>query len=70
MNEIPSPYYTPEEAAAVLRVALRTVYGMVRAGELPAKRIGATGRIYRIPKHAIDPGPLALTPPRRMRRIA
>ena len=40
-------FLTPEEVADLLRVSRRTVYNWLRAGELPALRIGKTWRIRR-----------------------
>ncbi|MGI9953544.1 helix-turn-helix domain-containing protein [Moorellaceae bacterium AZ2] len=36
---------TPQEAAKILKVHLRTVYRFLRSGELPAAKIGDTWRI-------------------------
>jgi excisionase family DNA binding protein len=43
--------YTVDEAAAIFRVPPETVRRLIRRGDLPAIRLG---RIYRIPKSAID----------------
>jgi excisionase family DNA binding protein len=45
------PFLTAREAAAQLRVAVGTVYEAVKAGRLPAVRVG---RSIRIPRHAVD----------------
>ncbi|NSW83184.1 MAG: helix-turn-helix domain-containing protein [Syntrophothermus sp.] len=42
---------TPEEAASYLRVDLRTVYKILREGQLPA---GKVGRQWRIRKEDLD----------------
>ncbi len=36
---------TPQEVSEYLRVGVRTVYGWIKAGELPAIRLGKTYRI-------------------------
>lgn len=43
--------YTPEEAAALLRVHRNTVYRLLQSGTLPATK---TGRGWRIPGSALD----------------
>ena len=40
-----SPMLTPQEVASSLRVDRRTVYNWLRAGKLPATRIGRTWRV-------------------------
>ncbi|GIV82738.1 MAG: hypothetical protein KatS3mg051_2092 [Anaerolineae bacterium] len=45
-------FYTPEEVSEILRVAVKTVYRRLQAGELPAVRLG---RQYRIPAEALTP---------------
>ena len=44
-------YLTVEEVAELVRVSRMTVYRWVRAGELPAVRVG---RSFRIPQDALD----------------
>lgn len=63
MTTTPPVFYTPEQVAAALQVAVRTVYAMIRRGELPVKRAG--GRRYRIPEWGLKAGPLTPTPRRR-----
>ncbi|MCX6539226.1 MAG: helix-turn-helix domain-containing protein [Acidobacteria bacterium] len=55
MNPIAPLYYTPQEAALVLGVPVRTIYSMIASGRLAVKRIGKTGRTYRIPRRDVDP---------------
>jgi excisionase family DNA binding protein len=44
----PDPeYLTAAEAAAVLRVSVRTVYREIRAGRLAAVTVGRTRRVHR-----------------------
>lgn len=45
------PLFTPDEVAEIFKVSGDTVRQMIRAGELPAVKIG---RQYRVPKSAID----------------
>jgi excisionase family DNA binding protein len=40
-------YYTPEEAAALLRVDRRTIYEWLRSGKMQAVKFGKTWRIHR-----------------------
>lgn len=40
-----------EEVAERLQVEVRTVYGLIRRGELKARKIG---RMYRVPLEALD----------------
>ncbi|MBI2942102.1 MAG: helix-turn-helix domain-containing protein [Chloroflexi bacterium] len=42
---------TPEQAADYLQVDRETVYRYIRAGKLPASKLG---RSYRIPKRSLD----------------
>jgi excisionase family DNA binding protein len=44
------PFLTPREAATRLRVSVWAVYDAVKAGTLPAVRVG---RAIRIPRHAV-----------------
>ena len=46
-----SQYLTLEQAAEILGVEYKTVYRLVRAGDLPAGRIG---RVYRIKAEDLD----------------
>ena len=39
---------TIDDVCAILRVARKTVYALVRSGDLPSRRLG---RLYRISKH-------------------
>ncbi len=48
---IVSNYYTPEEAAERLRVSSRTMYTLLRSGEIPAKKVG---RAWRITHQVVD----------------
>lgn len=43
--------YTPEELAAKLQVAVRTVYKLIKSGQLPASQVG---RQYRISDEQLD----------------
>ena len=45
-------FLTPEEVADLLRVSRRTVYNWLRAGQLPAIRIG---KVWRIRREDLDP---------------
>ena len=45
-------FYTPAEAAAILKVSSTTVMNRIHAGELPAVRVSE--RIYRIPIPAFE----------------
>jgi len=46
MSKQPEPrYYTPLEAARILRVDTRTLYGWLRAGTLKAVKFGGSWRI-------------------------
>lgn len=45
-----SPYLTPDEAAAILRVDRRTVYTWLRSKRLKAVKIGG---VWRIPRSAV-----------------
>lgn len=38
-------YWTPEEIAERLKLSKGTVYGLLRAGELPAIKIGSQWRV-------------------------
>ena len=38
-------YFTPAEAATILRVDIRTVYSWLRSGKLPAVKFGKLWRI-------------------------
>lgn len=41
-------FFTPDELAAYLRVSRKTVYGLIRDGEIPGvKRLNRILRIYR-----------------------
>ncbi|MBW3574290.1 MAG: helix-turn-helix domain-containing protein [Actinobacteria bacterium] len=44
-------YLTVAEVAAILRVSTMTVYRLIKAGELPALRVG---RSYRLPEDDVD----------------
>lgn len=46
-----SMVYTPEEAAAYLKVHVNTIYKLLRSGRLPAAKLG---RDWRIPGGALD----------------
>ncbi len=43
--------YKPSEVAKMLRVDMRTVYGMIERGELPQIK---AGRVIRIPRGPVD----------------
>ncbi len=45
-------FLTIFEAATILRVSKRTVYRLVRTGDLEAIRVG---RSFRIPEHVVAP---------------
>ncbi len=38
-------YYTPEQVAEKLQFRVRTIYKLIRAGQLPASKIGQKYRI-------------------------
>lgn len=40
-------YYTPEEAAAILKVHLNTIYNWLNNGELKGVKIGDLWRIHK-----------------------
>lgn len=44
-------FLTPAEAAELLRIQRDTVYRLIEAGDLPARRIGGQ---WRIPKAELD----------------
>jgi len=44
-------YYTCQEVAEILKLSLETTWDWIRAGKLPATKIGKS---YRIPKKAVD----------------
>ena len=58
---IQSPFWTADEAAAYCRVSINTMQHLLRAGEIPARRVG---RQWRIPKRDLD-GYLGLEQPTR-----
>lgn len=66
MTSTPPVFYTPEQVAEALQVAVRTVYAMIRRGELPVKRAGP--RRYRIPEWGLRTD--RPTPAPRRRRAA
>lgn len=43
--------YKPSEVAEMLRVDMRTIYGMIGRGELPQIKVG---RLIRIPRGPVD----------------
>lgn len=51
MSSVPGEAIPPEDVALRLHVALRTVYRMIRRGELPAVKIG---RVWRVPVDALQ----------------
>jgi excisionase family DNA binding protein len=65
--------FTPQEAAKVLRVSVRTVYSLIAAGHLQACRIGCGQGVLRIhcddlqafihQRRGLDRRPLAERPP-------
>lgn len=46
-------YYTPQEAADILKVSYRTITGWVKEGKLRASMIGSS-KVMRITKEAIE----------------
>ena len=44
-------FLTVAEVASLLRVSNMTVYRLIKAGDLPALRIGKS---YRVPEHEVD----------------
>jgi excisionase family DNA binding protein len=46
-NRPESPYLTPSEAAAILRVDRRTIYEWLRTGKLSGIKFGDSWRILR-----------------------
>ena len=38
--------YTPQEVAEALNVSRQTVYNWIKAGKLPAHKVGGTFRVY------------------------
>jgi len=48
---LPPEVYKPSEVAEMLRVDMRTVYGMIQRGELPQIK---AGRVIRIPRGPVD----------------
>ncbi|MGI8757989.1 MAG: helix-turn-helix domain-containing protein [Acidimicrobiales bacterium] len=44
-------YLTVAEVAAILRVSTMTVYRLIKAGDLPAVRVGKS---YRLPGEEVD----------------
>jgi excisionase family DNA binding protein len=55
-------YYSVPQVAAMLQVNEKTVRSDIRAGRLPAKRVGSKGH-YRVPADAIPGLPPAGEPP-------
>jgi len=51
MAESEPEVYKPSEVAKMLRVDLRTVYGMIERNELPQIKVG---RVIRIPREPVD----------------
>lgn len=47
----PEEWLTVAQAAAVVNIPERTMYDLVRAGDVPSKRIGSR---YRVPKSGLD----------------
>ena len=43
--------YTPEQVASLLQLSKNTVYGLIRKGEILAKKIG---KVYRIPESSLS----------------
>ncbi len=46
-----SKVYTPEQVAVILQLSKNTVYGLIKRGEIIAKKIG---KVYRIPAHSLS----------------
>lgn len=44
-------YFTPEQVAEKLQFTVRTIYKLIRAGQLPASKIGQK---YRISEEQLD----------------
>lgn len=44
-------YYTPQQVAGKLQLTVRTIWGYIRAGKLPASKLG---REYRISEEQLD----------------
>jgi excisionase family DNA binding protein len=66
----PALFYTPAEVAQALKVPVRTIYPMIRAGRILAARVGASGRVYRIPARELDRLVTPAASLRAVRRIA
>lgn len=49
MNKV--KVYTPEQVAQILQLSKATVYGLIKEGEIVAKKIG---KVYRIPASSIS----------------
>lgn len=47
-------YYTPQEVAEKLQVAVKTVYRWINEGDLNAVRLGRGNAKLRIPQEALD----------------
>lgn len=43
--------YTPEEVAQILKLNKNTVYGLIKSGEIVAKKLG---RVYRVPAASLS----------------
>jgi excisionase family DNA binding protein len=52
-------FLTIFEAATIMRVSKRTVYRLIRAGDLQAVKVSGS---YRIPGHALEPQASFLSP--------
>ena len=44
-------FLTVQEVAKLMRVSSMTVYRLIKAGDLPAVRVG---RSFRVPRHAVE----------------
>ena len=45
---------TADQASEILAVNIKSVYELVKSGDLRAVRLGASGRVIRIPKRALE----------------
>jgi excisionase family DNA binding protein len=50
-EQVTPEVYKPSEVAKMLRIDMRTVYGMIERGELPQIK---AGRVIRIPRGPVD----------------
>ncbi len=50
LNEVAPKYYTPQEAAEILKVHEKTIYKWIKEGKIRAITIGG---VYRIPEEGM-----------------